>query len=133
MDFWDFFWLLLIYLPLVLLWTFALVDIFRRDDMIQTPVVVGTLTSCCGIRGCPDPEGRWSSVRTIRTVVAMQMATTVVSTVHRSIGLELSVPAVSRWTVETRNSGKLRKWVRRHARLETCLRSIDVTCTATSR
>ena len=33
MDFWDFFWLLLIYLPLVLLWTFALVDIFRRDDM----------------------------------------------------------------------------------------------------
>jgi len=33
MDFWDFFWLLLIYLPLVLLWTFALVDIFRRADM----------------------------------------------------------------------------------------------------
>lgn len=33
MDFWDFFWLLLIYVPLLLLWTFALVDIFGRDDL----------------------------------------------------------------------------------------------------
>jgi len=33
MDFWDFFWLLLIYVPLVMLWAFALVDIFRRADM----------------------------------------------------------------------------------------------------
>jgi len=33
MDFWDFFWLLLIYVPLVMLWVFALVDIFRRADM----------------------------------------------------------------------------------------------------
>jgi len=33
MSFWDFFWLLLIWLPLMLLWAFALVDIFRRDDL----------------------------------------------------------------------------------------------------
>ena len=33
MDFWDFFWLLMIYVPLIMVWTFALVDIFRRDDM----------------------------------------------------------------------------------------------------
>jgi hypothetical protein len=33
MDFWDLFWLLLIYVPLLLLWSFALVDIFRREDL----------------------------------------------------------------------------------------------------
>jgi hypothetical protein len=33
MDFWDVFWILLIFLPLLLIWGFALVDIFRRDDM----------------------------------------------------------------------------------------------------
>ena len=33
MDFWDFFWLLLIYIPLLLLWMFALFDIFLRDDL----------------------------------------------------------------------------------------------------
>ena len=33
MDFWDFFWLMLIYVPLIMMWTFALVDIFRRDDL----------------------------------------------------------------------------------------------------
>jgi Phospholipase_D-nuclease N-terminal/Short C-terminal domain len=33
MDFWDFFWLLLIFIPLLLVWGFALVDIFRRDDL----------------------------------------------------------------------------------------------------
>lgn len=33
MDFWDVFWLLLIFIPLLLIWGFALVDIFRRDDM----------------------------------------------------------------------------------------------------
>jgi hypothetical protein len=32
-DFWDFFLLLLIYIPLVMVWGFALVDIFRRDDI----------------------------------------------------------------------------------------------------
>jgi Phospholipase_D-nuclease N-terminal len=32
-SFWDTFFLLLIFLPLVLLWAFALVDIFRRDDI----------------------------------------------------------------------------------------------------
>jgi|SRR4051812_9858814 hypothetical protein len=32
-SFWEFFWLLLIYIPLLLIWAFALVDIFRRDDM----------------------------------------------------------------------------------------------------
>ena len=32
-SFWESFFLLLIFLPLVLLWAFALVDIFRRDDI----------------------------------------------------------------------------------------------------
>jgi hypothetical protein len=33
MDFWDAFWLLLIFVPLLLIWGFALVDVFRRDDL----------------------------------------------------------------------------------------------------
>lgn len=33
MDFWNFFFLLLIYIPLIMIWSFALVDIFRRDDI----------------------------------------------------------------------------------------------------
>ena len=33
MNFWDVFWLLLIFIPLLLVWGFALVDIFRRDDI----------------------------------------------------------------------------------------------------
>jgi Phospholipase_D-nuclease N-terminal len=33
MDFWDVFWLLLIFIPLLLIWTFAIVDIFNREDM----------------------------------------------------------------------------------------------------
>jgi hypothetical protein len=32
-GFWDDFFLFLIFLPLVMVWTFALVDIFRRPDM----------------------------------------------------------------------------------------------------
>jgi hypothetical protein len=32
-DFWGDFFLLLIFLPLAMLWVFALVDIFRRHDM----------------------------------------------------------------------------------------------------
>ena len=32
-TFWETFFLLLIFLPLVLVWAFALVDIFRRDDI----------------------------------------------------------------------------------------------------
>jgi Phospholipase_D-nuclease N-terminal/Short C-terminal domain len=32
-DFWESFFLFLIFLPLALLWAFALVDIFRRDDI----------------------------------------------------------------------------------------------------
>jgi hypothetical protein len=32
-DFWANFFLLLIFLPLAMLWAFALVDIFRRDDI----------------------------------------------------------------------------------------------------
>lgn len=32
-DFWDAFWLLLIFIPLLLIWGFAIVDIFRRDDL----------------------------------------------------------------------------------------------------
>ena len=33
MDFWDVFFLLLIYVPLTLIWVFAVFDIFRRDDL----------------------------------------------------------------------------------------------------
>ncbi|HEX6681588.1 MAG TPA: PLDc N-terminal domain-containing protein [Candidatus Limnocylindrales bacterium] len=33
MDFWDVFWLLLIFIPLLLIWTFAIIDIFQRQDM----------------------------------------------------------------------------------------------------
>jgi hypothetical protein len=33
MGFWDFFWLMLIYIPLVMVWATALVDVFRRDDI----------------------------------------------------------------------------------------------------
>jgi hypothetical protein len=33
MDFWEVFFLLLIYIPAVMIWAYALVDIFRRDDM----------------------------------------------------------------------------------------------------
>jgi hypothetical protein len=33
MDFWDVFWLLLIFIPLLLVWTFAIVDIFQREDL----------------------------------------------------------------------------------------------------
>ena len=32
-TFWESFFLFLIFLPLVMLWAFALVDIFRRDDI----------------------------------------------------------------------------------------------------
>ena len=32
-DFWESFLLFLIFLPLALLWAFALIDIFRRDDI----------------------------------------------------------------------------------------------------
>lgn len=33
LGFWDVFWLLLIFIPLLLIWGFAIVDIFRRDDL----------------------------------------------------------------------------------------------------
>jgi hypothetical protein len=33
MGFWDVFWLLLALVPVVLIWTFAIVDVFRRDDL----------------------------------------------------------------------------------------------------
>lgn len=32
-NFWDVFFLLLIYIPLVLIWGFSVLDIFRRDDI----------------------------------------------------------------------------------------------------
>jgi hypothetical protein len=32
-DFWDFFFLCLIYVPLMLVWAFAVLDVFRRDDL----------------------------------------------------------------------------------------------------
>jgi hypothetical protein len=32
-SFWETFFLLLIFLPLMMIWAFALVDIFRRDDI----------------------------------------------------------------------------------------------------
>ena len=33
LSFWNVFWLFLIFLPLAMMWAFALMDIFRRDDM----------------------------------------------------------------------------------------------------
>ena len=33
MDFWDFFWLLFIFVPLVMLWAYALIDVFWRHDL----------------------------------------------------------------------------------------------------
>jgi hypothetical protein len=32
-NFWDVFFLLLIYIPLLLIWGFSILDIFRRDDI----------------------------------------------------------------------------------------------------
>jgi Phospholipase_D-nuclease N-terminal/Short C-terminal domain len=32
-NFWDAFFLLLIWIPLLMVWAFALIDIFRRDDI----------------------------------------------------------------------------------------------------
>jgi hypothetical protein len=32
-NFWDIFFLLLIYIPALLIWTFSILDIFRRDDL----------------------------------------------------------------------------------------------------
>jgi hypothetical protein len=32
-SFWDWFFLILIWLPLALLWVFSLIDIFRREDL----------------------------------------------------------------------------------------------------
>ena len=33
MDFWNWFWLLMIYIPLFLVWGIAIFDVFRRDDL----------------------------------------------------------------------------------------------------
>jgi len=38
MNFWDAFWLLAIWVPLILLWGFALVDLFRSD---HSPIAKG--------------------------------------------------------------------------------------------
>ena len=40
LGFWESFFLLLIFIPLVLIWIFALVDIFRRDDMRHVDVEI---------------------------------------------------------------------------------------------
>ena len=32
MEFWDFFWLFLIFIPLMLAWIYTMVDIFMRPD-----------------------------------------------------------------------------------------------------
>lgn len=32
-DFWESFFLILIFLPLAMIWAFALIDVFRRDDL----------------------------------------------------------------------------------------------------
>jgi len=32
-DFWESFFLILLFLPLAMMWAFALIDIFRRDDI----------------------------------------------------------------------------------------------------
>ena len=43
MDFWDVFWILLIFIPLLLVWAFALVDIFKRDDLAGWQVALWVL------------------------------------------------------------------------------------------
>lgn len=40
MTFWNFFFLLLIYVPLLLLWGAAILDVFRRDDLSGVRKVV---------------------------------------------------------------------------------------------
>jgi hypothetical protein len=35
-DFWDAFFLLIIFIPLILMWSYAMIDIFRRDDLTGT-------------------------------------------------------------------------------------------------
>lgn len=40
MSFWNTFFLLLIYIPLIMIWAFALIDIFRRDDLHGTAKAV---------------------------------------------------------------------------------------------
>ena len=69
----------------------------------------------------------------MRIAVATTMVVTVAMTVHRNMGVELSVPTASRWIVERANRGKLRKCVRRHAFFDSRLRSSDVTSTASAR
>lgn len=44
MDFWDFFWLMLIYIPLVMVWAATLFDIFRRDDLRGVSKALWTVT-----------------------------------------------------------------------------------------
>jgi hypothetical protein len=39
-TFWDLFILFFIFIPLILFWTFALVDLFRRADMTGVAIVV---------------------------------------------------------------------------------------------
>jgi len=39
-TFWDLFWLFCIFIPLLLFWVFALVDLFRRADLGPVAVVV---------------------------------------------------------------------------------------------
>ena len=63
----------------------------------------------------------------VRTVTA----TAVPMIPARSGRVARSVPADSACTVVRANSGKLRKWVARHSRLERRRRSSDVTSTAT--
>lgn len=33
MNFWNWFWILFIFIPLTMLWAFAIVDVFCRDDL----------------------------------------------------------------------------------------------------
>jgi hypothetical protein len=48
-------------------------------------------------------------------------------------GFDVSVPAVSRWRVAMRKSGKLAKWIRLQSFRGRCRRSSDVNSTARSR
>ncbi len=47
--------------------------------------------------------------------------------------LRMSVPAVTTWAVAVMNSGKLRKWMRRHTALEIFFLRSEDTSTAMSR
>ena len=87
MSFWNAFFLLLIYIPLIMLWVFAVMDIFRRDDMggfskaIWVAVVIflpyfGTLIDLISRRPGGTPEERHAIDQANREFVQSYTPTT---------------------------------------------------------